>query len=135
MAVAFLLGLAVTQPAEAAQSAKPRSVSVRWLGLSPQNLKVTVVPVTPLIDTPLGVTKEARFRFQNRSSRPVSFKAVHAVDPGEADKFLSKTVCFCFTRQTLRPRETKLLPVKYAINAKLPTDISDLVVSYTLVPN
>ena len=135
LAAGLAIGL-TTSGASAANSAKPdRSVSVRWLGSAGKNLKVKVVPATPLIETPLGVRKEARFRFQNVSDRPVSFKAIHNVDPGQAEKYVSKTVCFCFSRQTLKPREIKELPIWYTINEKLPSDISDMVISYSLVPS
>jgi cytochrome c oxidase assembly protein subunit 11 len=118
-------------PASAA--AASRSVAVRWMAFPGEGLKVAVALDKALAEVPLGTRKRVTFKFTNLSSKRVSFNAVHTVDPDEAAKHLSKTVCFCSVKQTLAPHETKELPVVYTVNSRLPVDISDIVVSYRLV--
>ncbi|MBM3268247.1 MAG: cytochrome c oxidase assembly protein [Candidatus Sericytochromatia bacterium] len=131
LAMALVASLASQGATYAASEA--RSVSVRWLGFAPKELKVAIAPDRPFSEVPLGKSRTVRFKFTNLGGARVAFKALHTVDPGEAEKHLSKTVCFCFENQTLGPHETKELPVDYTINRRLPADISDIVVSYRLV--
>jgi cytochrome c oxidase assembly protein subunit 11 len=123
---------ALQLPAPAASAG--RTVSVRWVAKAAKGLPVAVSPDKSLVATPLGSRRKVSFKFTNLSGRRLSFRSEHAVAPDEAEKHLSKTVCFCFEIQTLLPRETKVLPVVYAVSTRLPADVSDIVVSYRLVP-
>jgi cytochrome c oxidase assembly protein subunit 11 len=42
--------------------------------------------------------------------------------------------CFCFTDQTLAPRETRRMPVLFALSPRTPANINEVILSYTLFP-
>ena len=42
--------------------------------------------------------------------------------------------CFCYEDQALGPRETRELPVYFALSPRTPADVNELLLSYTLFP-
>ena len=86
---------------------------------------VTKVKVHP------GVETEVAFEVINQSSDSVTGQAVPSVAPNEASRYFSKTECFCFTRQQLSAGETRLMPVRFVVNPKLPEHIETLTLGYT----
>ena len=88
-------------------------------------------PVDKQIQVHPGALTEATFIAVNNSSRAVVGRAVPSVSPVPASLYFNKTECFCFTQQTLAPREEKLMVVRFVVDPKLPERISTLTLSYT----
>lgn len=78
-----------------------------------------------------GALNDAVFTVHNDSTSAISAQAIPSVAPGLAARYLVKTECFCFARQTLQPGETKSLPVRFFIDPKLPRDVPVVTLSYT----
>lgn len=78
-----------------------------------------------------GEINEAVFVAVNLSDVAVTGQAVPSVAPQQASLFFNKTECFCFTRQTLAPHETKEMIVRFVVGTDLPKKISILTLSYT----
>jgi len=68
------------------------------------------------------------------SDDSVFFRAVHSIQPMEAAKEFQLIQCFCFEDQSLGPRETRTLPVYFALSPRVPAGIDEITLSYTLFP-
>jgi cytochrome c oxidase assembly protein subunit 11 len=53
------------------------------------------------------------------------------VTPGESAPHFKKIECFCFTRQTLKPGETREMPVRFVVDAGLDKDVQTITLSYS----
>jgi cytochrome c oxidase assembly protein subunit 11 len=51
--------------------------------------------------------------------------------PMNATRWISKQECFCFTNQTLRPGETRDMPVVFRVLPDAPRDVDTIALSYT----
>ena len=54
-----------------------------------------------------------------------------AYGPQFAGEYFKKIECFCFTHQTLAAGETRILPVSFVVDPKLPRGVSNIALSYT----
>jgi cytochrome c oxidase assembly protein subunit 11 len=87
----------------------------------------------------LGETKLAFFKVVNDSDRPVTARAVFNVVPEQAGPYFKKLQCFCFSDQTVGPRQTVEMPVLYFIDPKYAQDFEtrgekEVTLSYTFFP-
>ena len=67
----------------------------------------------------------------NTSDREINGQAIPSYSPRFLDKHLKKFECFCFTKQVLKPNETRQMPVQFVIEPELPADIHTVTISYT----
>ncbi len=72
------------------------------------------------------------FRAKNLTDQARVIRAVYSVDPGYIGEYLKKTECFCFTEQWFGPGEEKAMPVRFVVDPRLPDNIHDMTLSYTL---
>jgi cytochrome c oxidase assembly protein subunit 11 len=87
----------------------------------------------------LGETKLAFFRVTNNSDKPVTARATFNVVPEQAGPHFMKLQCFCFSDQTVQPRQTIDMPVLYFIDPKYAEDFEtrgkkEVTLSYTFFP-
>ena len=61
-------------------------------------------------------------------------QAVPSVSPARAARHFRKTECFCFTRQELAPRESKVMPVTFVVDPALPEEVKTITLSYAVYP-
>lgn len=78
-----------------------------------------------------GEITDAMFVVENHSDKTVVGQAIPSVAPQLASLYFKKTECFCFSQQTLAPRERKEMLVRFVVNSDLPEDISTMTLSYT----
>ena len=78
-----------------------------------------------------GQTIEVMYESTYNSDREVTGQAIPSYSPRFLDKHLKKFECFCFTKQILKPHETKQMPVQFVIEPGIPTDIQTATISYT----
>jgi cytochrome c oxidase assembly protein subunit 11 len=71
------------------------------------------------------------YEITNYSDREINGQAIPSYSPRFLDKHLKKFECFCFTKQVLKPNETRQMPVQFVIEPGLPADINTVTVSYT----
>ena len=74
------------------------------------------------------------YTFENTSGDSVYFRAVHSIRPLQAAKEFQLIQCFCFDDQSLGPRETRELPVYFALSPRFPSNVDEIILSYTLFP-
>ena len=90
-------------------------------------------------DVKLGETKLAFFKVVNSSDKPVTARATFNVVPEQAGPYFRKLQCFCFTDQTIGPRQSVDMPVLYFIDPKYAEDFEtrgkkEVTLSYTFFP-
>ena len=78
-----------------------------------------------------GEINEALFYAENLSDRTIIGQAIPSVAPFEASVFFNKTECFCFTEQSLGPRESREMPVRFIVDPSLPGKYQFMTLSYT----
>ena len=71
------------------------------------------------------------YEITNDSEREINGQAIPSYSPRFLDKHLKKFECFCFTKQVLKPNETRQMPVQFVIEPSLPADIQTVTISYT----
>lgn len=112
-----------------ARAAGITSVPVRFMGVSGQ-LPITIEPVTPSADVPLGQVYAVHYRLTNPTGRDLDFRAVHMVEPVE-DKSFQLIKCFCDEHRVIKAHETQ----DHILTFKLigaPERGDGLTVNYTL---
>lgn len=71
------------------------------------------------------------YEITNNSDREINGQAIPSYSPRFLDKHLKKFECFCFTKQVLKPNETKQMPVQFVIDSEFPEEIQTVTISYT----
>ena len=71
------------------------------------------------------------FNITNPSNYPISGQAIPSYAPLQASSFLKKIECFCVEQQKLEGKESRVFPVVFLLDPKLPTEISNITMSYT----
>ena len=87
----------------------------------------------------IGEQAMAFFDAKNSGNSPSTGTAVFNVTPPSAGVYFNKIQCFCFTKQTLQPGETKEFPVSYFVDPAILDDadakgIDEITLSYTFYP-
>ncbi len=111
-----------------------RNITVTFVGVSASGLPVRFGPSVPSITTNPGRAVHLEYTFTNMSDDSVFFRAVHSIMPERVAREFQLMECFCFDDQTLGPRETRKLPVYFALSPRTPQGIDELTLSYTLFP-
>jgi len=88
-------------------------------------------PLTPIISVHPGELTQVVYEVENTSEHPVTGQAVPSYGPQLAAEYFRKLDCFCFTKQSFEPHETRRLPVVFVIDPKLPKDVNTITISYT----
>lgn len=119
-------------PALLPVGAGQRTVNVSFLGMANEGTPASIAPLKTRVTVHVGETTEVNYRFTNLTAHPLDLQAVHSVTPPEADAQFHKLICFCFTKQSLKPHETKVLPVRFWVDPKLPERDHEVTLQYTL---
>lgn len=88
-------------------------------------------PLQSSVNTHLGEFVEVIYEVKNNSKLAITGQAIPSYSPRNLERYLKKIECFCFTQQVLEPGEVKQMPVKFAIDPQIPTDINTVTISYT----
>ncbi len=110
---------------------KNRTVRIQFDGTVNSKLPWAFTPKQLEMDVHPGQQYEALYVARNLSSQSMVAKAAPSIAPNNASGFFGKTECFCFTLQTLKPGEERLMPVRFIVNPSLPADVSTITLSYT----
>jgi cytochrome c oxidase assembly protein subunit 11 len=92
------------------------------LGFKPEQNSMDVHP---------GEVTTVMYQVSNEQGRTIQAQAIPSYAPKQATEFFRKIECFCFTQQTLKPNETKRMPVVFVVDPKLPKDVKTITLSYT----
>ncbi|SFM27505.1 cytochrome c oxidase assembly protein [Nitrosomonas communis] len=78
-----------------------------------------------------GESLEVMYEISNVSDQEISGQAIPSYSPRFLEKYMKKFECFCFTKQVLKPGETRQMPVKFVIDPQIPVDVNTVTISYT----
>jgi cytochrome c oxidase assembly protein subunit 11 len=108
-----------------------RSVRVELDSNLPPGLAWSFKPLEKVVTVHPGEMRQVMFEVTNNTSRPVTGQAVPSYSPQNAQQYFRKLECFCFTRQTLAPGETRQMPVVFVLDPSMPRDMPTVSLSYT----
>ena len=78
-----------------------------------------------------GALTQVLFDVTNTTDRPITGQAIPSYSPSNAVRYFHKLECFCFTRQTLGPGESRVMPVVFVLDPTMPKDMPTVSLSYT----
>jgi cytochrome c oxidase assembly protein subunit 11 len=108
-----------------------RTVTVEFLATVNSELPWEFRPAVKKVRVHPGAVTEVKYYARNLTGDSVTGQAVPSLAPGLAAKYFNKTECFCFTRQTLGPREARDMPLRFVVDPDLPAEIRTVSLSYT----
>jgi cytochrome c oxidase assembly protein subunit 11 len=111
-----------------------RLVTVEFLAIVNSKLPWEFRPMIRRIKVHPGEVTEVNYFARNKTDRLVAGQAIPSLAPGLAAKYFNKTECFCFSRQTLQPGESKEMPLRFVVDPQLPEEIRTVSLSYTFFP-
>ena len=94
------------------------------------------VPQTDSVTLRTGETATVFYTVTSLSDAPTKGMAAYNVSPDQAGSYFDKLACFCFSEQTLGPRETAEWPVVFFLDPALEDDdtmkqVDGVTLSYT----
>lgn len=111
---------------------KDREVVVEFVATKNSNLSWAFYPKTTRLTVHPGEIARLSFYAENQSNFQMTVQAIPSITPGIAAKYLKKTECFCFTRQTLNGHEAMDMPLLFHLDPDLPAGIKTITLAYTL---
>lgn len=113
-----------------------RTITVRFDTNVAPGLDWDFKPLQREVVTHLGEPTEVYFYSRNRSDKPVVARAIYNVTPFKVGPYFTKTQCFCFTNEILKPGESAKMPVVFYVDPKLAKDddtseVQTITLSYT----
>lgn len=94
-------------------------------------------PLKDEVEVHPGEQNQVFFRAVNRTTAPVTARAVYNVTPTKAGIYFDKLQCFCFSNQTLAPGQSVDMGVVFFVDPDLLTDpntseVRSITLSYTM---
>lgn len=71
------------------------------------------------------------YEVTNSQPKAITAQAIPSYAPAQATAYFKKMECFCFKQQHLKANETRLMPVTFYVDSKLPKEIKTITLSYT----
>ncbi|MGL5741054.1 MAG: cytochrome c oxidase assembly protein [Legionella sp.] len=123
---------AVVYDESTAKIVKDRVVTVEFVATNNSGVPWAFYPKIKKINVHPGEIAKLAFYAENKTDHQMIVQAIPSVTPGIAAKYLKKTECFCFTRQTLNGHEAMNMPLLFHLDADLPENVNTITLSYTL---
>lgn len=108
-----------------------RSVTVQFTSAVMPGLAWNFYPKQTSITLHPGQIETVLFEAKNITNHIVTGQAIPSVTPGIASVYLKKIECFCFVNQSLKPGETKIMPLRFFVDPAIPKDVSEMTLSYS----
>ena len=96
-----------------------------------RNLPWRFKPAAPVMFVHPGEVAQVVFEVVNTEPHPVTGQAIPSYGPQYAAQYFRKLECFCFTKQTLQPGETRTMPVVFVVDPAAPPELTTISLSYT----
>lgn len=116
------------------------TIRVEFDANSAQTLGWKFEAVDKAVTPRIGETMQINYRVTNTNAQTETGKAVFNVTPMVAGAYFNKLQCFCFTDITLKPGETRDMPVVFFVDPEIVNtpetkDLKVLTLSYTFYPS
>lgn len=118
------------------ETVSKRVVTVRFDANVAPGLPWSFAPEKTEVTTHFGAPTLVWFRAENLGKETIVGRAAYNVTPYKIAPYFTKTECFCFTNEELKPGESARMPVVFYVNPKLATDpstrdVDTITLSYT----
>jgi cytochrome c oxidase assembly protein subunit 11 len=116
-----------------------RSITVRFDANVAPGLPWRFVPEKNSVDVRIGEVVTINYVATNLAARETVGQATYNVTPPTTGAYFQKINCFCFTEQSMKPGETREMPVVFYIDPALAkdaeqNDLNTITLSYTYFP-
>ena len=108
-----------------------RSITVEFVTSVDAQMPWDFKPLVNKVVVHPGIETQVEFEVHNWDVGSINGQAVPSVAPNTVAKYFKKTECFCFTQQTLAAGETRRMPVRFIVDARLPPEVTVLTLGYT----
>jgi cytochrome c oxidase assembly protein subunit 11 len=113
-----------------------REITVRFDSNVMPGLPWMFEPEVNSIQLHIGEVATVHYKVINEAARTITAQASYNVSPTTTGAYFDKINCFCFTRQTMKPGETREMTVVFYVDPKIITDhdldsLTTLTLSYT----
>jgi cytochrome c oxidase assembly protein subunit 11 len=125
-----LRDIAVADEMRSTQVDSARAVRIE-LDSNVRKLPWAFRPLETIISVHPGEVRQVVYEISNRTNHAMTGQAIPSYGPQEAAQYFRKLECFCFTKQTLQPGESRQMPVVFVVDPSLPKDIATITLSYT----
>ena len=78
-----------------------------------------------------GEYHTVNFYAENETDNVLVANAIPSFTPAVISGYFEKIECFCFNKQSFKPREAKSMPMRFTINPNLPKEYTTITLSYT----
>lgn len=109
-----------------------REVTVEFVATQNSSVAWKFYPTVKKVKLHPGQLYKLSFYAENKTDHQMVVQAIPSITPGLAAKYLKKTECFCFERQSLKGHEAMYMPLIFHVDADLPKNINTITLSYTL---
>ena len=117
--------------ADAGAAQYDRTVTVEFIATLPTVGNWEFRPSQHALQVHPGKLYQATFVAHNLTGHDTVAQAVPNIAPGEAAAWFHKTECFCFSPQSFKTGQERVLPVRFFVDRALPGNIDRLTLSYT----
>ena len=124
-------GVEAVSSVYAGESDQKRTVTVQFLSNVNSRLPFAFHPDMGAVTVHPGELYATSFFAENQSGGDVTAQAVATYAPGEAARYVHKTQCFCFAKESFGPHQSRHMPVRFYIDPAIPKDITTVTISYT----
>jgi cytochrome c oxidase assembly protein subunit 11 len=116
-----------------------RTLTIRFDSNVAPGLPWRFEPEKPSIQVHIGQVVTVLYTVTNMSARETTAQASYNVSPPTTGGYFQKINCFCFTEQTMKPGETREMPVVFYVDPTLAKDaeldgLNTITLSYTFFP-
>lgn len=111
---------------------RKREITVEFVATQRPSLPWAFHPNVQRLKVHPGQIAKLSFYAENQSDHSMTVQAIPSVIPGLAAKYIKKTECFCFAKQSLDAHEAMNMPVLFYVEPELPKQFKTITLSYTL---
>ena len=108
-----------------------RGVTIDFIANLPSVGNWEFRPITKSIQAHPGQLYEADFLAHNLTGHDTIAQAVPDIVPSKVAAWFHKTECFCFSPQSFKRDEQRVLPVRFFVDSGLPGYVEHLTLAYT----
>jgi len=113
-----------------------RTLAVRFDSNVAPGLPWKFVPEQNEIKLRIGEVATVRYKVINQAAREIAAQASYNVSPPTVGAYFTKINCFCFTKQTMKPGETREMSVVFYVDPAIAKDrdqkdLNTITLSYT----
>jgi cytochrome c oxidase assembly protein subunit 11 len=107
-----------------------RTITVEFAGQATSGLPWEFHPMTKRIELHPGQMVLVKYFVHNTTNETLVGQAVPSVAPNRAGPYFKKIECFCFSRQELKPGESREMPVQFTVLPGVAPDVQLITLSY-----